>query len=381
MTMLLLTACSRQESAGAPPPAPEVGVYTVRAEPLALTTDLPGRTAAYRMAEVRPQVNGIIQQRLFTEGAVVERGQPLYQIDAATYEAVYRRAEASLTTSERLAKRYAGLLENKAISRQQYDDAYAAWKLAEAELELARIDLVYTEVRSPIAGRIGRSAVTEGALVTSGQPQALATVQQLDPIYVDVTQPVVEVLRLRDELASGRLESMGDDQARVRLRLEDGSLYPLDGTLKFSEVSVDPGTASVTLRAEFPNPEGRLLPGMFVHARLNEGVRSNAVLVPQQGVQRDTAGNAYAWVITAESMTERRPLKTERTIGNHWLISDGLQPGERVVTEGVQRLRPGMEVKVQPAANLAPVLDFERRSGTADNRAGSHAAVRDIAVR
>lgn len=355
---LLLAACRSEAPPASEPPPPEVGVVEIEARPLTLTTDLPGRTAAYRVAEVRPQVNGIVQRRLFDEGQTVEAGDQLYQIDDAKYRAAYDRARATLSNAERLAKRYAGLMKTGAISRQQHDDAQAAWELAKAELELARIDLVYTRVLAPIAGRIGRSAVTEGALVTSGQAEALATIQQIDPIYVDMTQPVEQVLALRADLAAGRIDGLDAQRAKVKLLLEGRRQYPLDGTLEVSEVSVDPGTGSVTLRAVFPNPDGLLLPGMFVHARLSEGVRQEAILVPQQAIVRDSRGEPMTWVVTEAGTVESRAVTTERTVGNHWLVSEGVRPGERVVTEGVERLRPGMQVTTAPAANVRPVLDF-----------------------
>lgn len=353
----VLAGCSEPP---APPAAaaPQVGVYTVQAKPLALTTVLPGRSAAYRIAEVRPQVNGIVQERLFAEGAQVEKGQQLYQIDDAVHQAEYERAQANLVTTERLAKRYQRLQETSAISRQQYDDAMSAWKQAQAQAELARINLVYTKVLSPISGRVGRSTVSEGALVTNGQPTEMVTVQQIDPIYVDVQQPVTEVLRLRKEMAAGRLEQAGDDQAKARLRMEDGSIYPHAGSLRFSEITVDQGTSSVTLRAEFPNPNGDLLPGMFVQAELQEGVRNDAILVPQQAVVRDQKGDAAVWVVTEEGTAQRTPVETLRTVGNQWLVGSGLQGGEQVVTEGVHRLRNGIEVAASPAQNVSVVLDF-----------------------
>lgn len=369
----VLSACGEPAS-GPPPMMPQVGVHTIEARPLTLTTRLPGRSAAYRVAEVRPQVNGIVEKRLFEEGALVEQGQQLYQIDDAIYQAEYERAKANLVTSERLAKRYRRLQETSAISRQQYDDAMSNWKQAQAQAELARINLVYTKVLSPISGRVGRSTVSEGALVTGGQPTEMVTVQQTDPIYVDIQQPVTEVLRLRNEMKNGRLEQSGEDQARVTLKLEDGSIYPHAGTLRFSEITVDQGTSSVTLRAQFPNPDGALLPGMFVQAQLNEGVRNSAILVPQQGVLRDQKGKAYTWVIDAENKAQQRPVEAARTVGNQWLITDGLAPGEQVVTEGVQRLRSGIEVQVAPAGNVAVVHDFDASDHVGD--AAEHEPVR-----
>jgi membrane fusion protein (multidrug efflux system) len=357
-TALVVAGCGQPEPAPRAASVPEVGVYTLKEQSLQLTRDLPGRTSAYRIAELRPQVTGIIEKRMFKEGAEVKKGQQLYQIDDAIYQAEYNRAKSNLVAAERLAKRYERLQKTSAISKQQYDDAYSNWKQAQAQAELARINLVYTKVLAPISGRIGRSAVTEGALVTQAQPQALATVQQLDPIFVDVAQPVSEVLRLQNEMSSGRLERSGPDQAKVTLELEDGSRYPLAGSLKFSEITVDQGTSSVTLRAQFPNPDGRLLPGMFVKAKLSEGVRNKAVLVPQQAVQRDPKGQASVWVVNDQNMTERRSVTTERTVGNQWLVSEGLKDGERVVTEGLQRLRGATQVLASEAGNVAVVSDF-----------------------
>ncbi len=356
---VFLAGCQEE----AAPPAqqkPTVGVVTLQAEPFAVTTDLPGRTRAYRIAEVRPQVNGIIQKRLFTEGSEVKAGQQLYQIDAAVYEATLKSAQASLASSKSLADRYAELVKDQAVSKQAYDEARAASLQAEAELERARIDLRYTKVLAPISGRIGRSAVTEGALVSNGQAQELATIQQLDPIYVDVTQPARDLLALRRDLADGRLQKAGENAAKVTLKLEDGSDYGHEGKLEFSEVAVDPGTGSVTLRAVFPNPDKVLLPGMFVHAQLVAGLKSEAILVPQQGVTRNTKGEPTAMVVNAENKVELRPIKTERAVGNRWLVGEGLQPGDRVITEGLQFIQPGVEVDVAPAGNV-------------DNRGGASA--------
>ena len=348
---VFLAGCQEE----AAPPAqqkPTVGVVTLQAEPFAVTTELPGRTRAYRIAEVRPQVSGIIQKRLFTEGSEVKAGQQLYQIDAAVYEATLKSAQASLASSKSLAVRYADLVKDQAVSRQAYDEARAANLQAEADVERARIDLRYTKVLAPISGRIGRSAVTEGALVSNGQAQELATIQQLDPIYVDVTQPARDLLALRRDLADGRLQKAGENAAKVTLKLEDGSDYGHEGKLEFSEVTVDPGTGSVTLRAVFPNPDKVLLPGMFVRAQLVAGLKSEAILVPQQGVTRNTKGDPTAMVVNAESKVEVRPIKTERAVGNRWLVGEGLQPGDRVITEGLQFIQPGVEVEVAPAGNV-----------------------------
>jgi len=348
---VFLAGCQEE----AAPPAqqkPTVGVVTLQAEPFAVTTELPGRTRAFRIAEVRPQVSGIIQKRLFTEGSEVKAGQQLYQIDAAVYEATLKSAQASLASSKSLAVRYADLVKDQAVSRQAYDEARAANLQAEADVERARIDLRYTKVLAPISGRIGRSAVTEGALVSNGQAQELATIQQLDPIYVDVTQPARELLALRRDLAEGRLQKAGENAAKVTLTLEDGSAYPHEGKLEFSEVTVDSGTGSVTLRAVVPNPDKELLPGMFVHAQLVAGLKSEAILVPQQGVTRNARGEPSAMVVNAENKVELRRIKTERTVGNRWLVGEGLQPGDRVITEGLQFIQPGVEVDAAPATNV-----------------------------
>ncbi|OLU12813.1 efflux transporter periplasmic adaptor subunit [Pseudomonas sp. PA1(2017)] len=352
LATLTLAGCSDE---AAPPPrqAPTVGIVTLQAEPYTLTTELPGRTAAYRIAEVRPQVDGIIQKRLFEEGSEVKAGQQLYQIDAAVYEAAAKSAQATLASAKSLAERYKSLVSDQAVSRQAYDEAQASRLQAEASLEQARINVRYTKVLAPIAGRVGRSAVTEGALVSNGQTNAMATIQQLDPIYVDVTQPTKDLLRLRRELESGQLQKASDTAAKVQLRLEDGSTYEHEGTLEFAEVSVDEGTGSVTMRAVFPNPDHTLLPGMFVHARLPAGVNKEAILAPQQGVTRNSKGDPTALVVNAENKVELRQIKAERTAGNRWLVLDGLKSGDKLITEGLQFVQPGAEVKTTEAKNVA----------------------------
>ncbi len=362
--LLISTGCGKQKATGGMPQGgpPEVGIVVLQPQRAALTTELPGRTSAYLIAEVRPQVGGIIQKRLFTEGADVKAGEVLYQIDPATYQAAYNSAKAALARAEanlnpvRLkAERYAELVKINAVSQQDYDDAGAALKQAEADveagkaaLETARINLDYTRITAPISGRIGRSSVTDGALVTAGQSAALATIQQLSPIYVDVTQSSAEMLRLKQELASGLLKSNGSTQARVKLLLENGSAYPLPGVLKFSEVTVDQTTGSITLRAIFPNPDHILLPGMFVRAIVEEGVNENAILVPQRGVTRDQAGNAMVMVVGSEEKVEPRVIKVLRTVGESWLVTEGLKAGDRVILEGLQKARPGTPVKAVP---------------------------------
>ncbi|MEH6566762.1 MAG: efflux RND transporter periplasmic adaptor subunit [Halopseudomonas sp.] len=357
-TTLFIGACQDQNQAegqgqGAQQGPPQVGVVTLEAERFLLTTELPGRTAAYRIAEVRPQVNGIIEKRLFEEGAEVEAGQQLYQIDDDVYQATLKSAEASALASRSLSERYGILVKERAVSQQEFDEARSSSLQAQAALEQARINVRYTKVLAPISGRIGRSAVSEGALVSNGQAQELATIQQLDPIYVDVTQPARDMLNLRRDLEAGRLERSGDNAAKVTLQLEDGSVYPLDGKLEFSEVSVDSGTGSVTLRAVFPNPDEMLLPGMFVHAQLIAGAKSDAILAPQQGITRTPRGTATAMVVNAENKVEVREVKTERTVGNRWLISSGLNDGDRLITEGLQFVQPGVEVNVKPATNVS----------------------------
>lgn len=365
---LSVTACSKQDAPTAEAPPPEVGVYTVEARELTLTTDLPGRTVAYKRAEVRPQVNGIVEKRLFIEGSTVEQGQQLYQIDDAKYQAAHLRAQATLKNAQQLADRYRELKKTSAVSRQQFDDAVAALELAKAEAELARIDLAYTKVLSPLTGRIGRSAVTEGALVTNGQVEALATVQQLDPIYVDINQPVAELLRLHEDLKAGLITQAGKDEATASLLLEDGRRYEHAGVLSFAEVSVDEGTGSVTMRAVFPNPDAKLLPGMFVRTRLVSGQKENALLVPQQGVQRDPKGEPLVWVVNDKNIVEQRMVTTERTAGNQWLVTAGINSGDQVITEGLLRVRPGMKVTPTPATNIDTLMEFATTTASADKK-------------
>jgi membrane fusion protein (multidrug efflux system) len=359
----LLFACGSRSSA---PPAPgpvEVGVVTITPAPVALTRELPGRTSAYRVAEVRARVNGIVQRRLFVEGSDVKEGQPLFRIDPAPYEAALdgakaalARAEATLANARLQAQRHADLIKNNVVSQQDHDNAMAALKTAEADLasaraaeQMARINFGYTTVTAPVSGRIGRSAVTEGAYVQAAQATLLATVQQIDPLYVDVTQSADEVLKLRRDLESGRLQGAGKGQARVRLVTDDGREYAQAGTLQFTDVTVDPGTGSIALRALFPNPKGALLPGMFVRARLEEGVSPQALLVPQVGVTRDQKGMPVAMVVNAEKKVERRLLVTDRAVGNAWLVSEGIRPGDQVIVEGLQKVRPGALVNPVPA--------------------------------
>ena len=347
----LLSGCKKEEAAPVAPP-PQVGVVTLQPQTFTLTSDLPGRTSAYRIAEVRPQVNGIILKRMFKEGGDVKLGQQLYQIDSSVYDATLKSAEANLQQTKSISDRYKQLVNEQAVSRQEYDTAVANRLQSEAALQTAQINVRYTKVYAPLTGRIGRSNVTEGALVTSGQADPMAVIQQIDPIYVDVTQSSVELLQLRRELESGRLQKAGDNAATVKLTLEDGSQYKLDGKLEFSEVSVDQTTGSVTLRAVFPNPDHTLLPGMFVHAQLQAGVNAAAILAPQQGVTRDLKGSPTALVVGPDNKVELRQLKASRTVGSQWLIEDGLKAGDRLITEGLQFVKPGIEVKATEATNV-----------------------------
>ncbi|WP_433739114.1 efflux RND transporter periplasmic adaptor subunit [Pseudomonas putida] len=362
----LLSGCKKEEAAPAAPP-PQVGVVTLQPQTFTLTSELPGRTSAFRIAEVRPQVNGIILKRLFKEGGDVKAGQQLYQIDPAVYEATLKSAEANLRSTKSISDRYQQLVNEQAVSRQEYDTAVANRLQSEAALQSAQINVRYTKVYAPLTGRIGRSSVTEGALVANGQTEAMAVIQQLDPIYVDVTQSSVELLQLRRELESGRLQKAGDNTAAVKLTLEDGSPYKQEGKLEFSEVSVDQTTGSVTLRAVFPNPDHTLLPGMFVHAQLKAGVNSAAILAPQQGVTRDLKGSPTALVVGPDNKVELRQLKASRTVGNQWLIEDGLKAGDRLITEGLQFVKPGVEVNAREATNVdvknpAPAKDAAQAS-------------------
>ncbi len=341
--LVLLTGCGHKAAPPAPPP-PKVSVVTLKAQAVPITTELPGRVAGYRTADVRPQVNGIILKRLFVEGSDVKAGQQLYQIDPAPYQASYDSAVAALASAKALAERNKPLAEANAVSKQDYDNSVASHLQAQAAVETAHINLIYTRVLSPITGRIGRSLITEGALVSANQATALATVQQLDPVYVDVTQPTTTLVRFQREAAAGLLKQNEKGQAQVLVRLEDGSDYAHPGTLEFSEVTVDEGTGSVTLRALTPNPEHLLLPGMFVREVIQEGVRQDAVLAPQQGVSHDQKGEPNALVVGPDNIVELRTIKTDRAVGDQWLVTSGLKPGDRVIVEGIQSAKPGAKV-------------------------------------
>jgi len=357
---LALTGCDDKPAQQGAQQAPEVGIVTLKSAPLQMTTELPGRTSAYRVAEVRPQVSGIILKRNFTEGSDVEAGVSLYQIDPATYQASYESAKGDLARAQAAAniaqvtlKRYQSLIGTKYISQQDFDNAQAEAQqanasvvAAKAAVETARINLAYTKVTSPISGRIGKSSVTEGALVQTGQTNALATVQQLDPIYVDVTQSSNDYLRLKQELEKGTLKQE-NGKAKVELLTNDGATFPQTGTLEFSDVTVDQTTGSITLRAIVPNPDQTLLPGMFVRARLEEGLNPNALLVPQQGITRTPRGEASAMVVGEGDKVEVRQVQTSQAIGDKWLVTGGLKDGDRVIVTGLQKVRPGAQVKVQ----------------------------------
>ena len=357
---LTLLACE-EGGKGAPGSSGPREVVIIKLEPRreVYTTALAGRIASFQVAEVRPQVGGILQQRLFTEGADVKAGQALYQIDPATYEAALdsaqaalMKAEANVTPARLKAERFRELLAIKAVSKQEYDDAQAAFKQAEADVAVnraavktARINLEYTKVRSPISGRIGKSAFTPGALVTANQAQALTSVRQLDPVYVDITQSSQDLLRLRAQFTNGELRSAAEE-APVRLKLENGAMYPHEGRLQFTDVSVDESTGMVSLRALFPNPEHILLPGMYVRAVIAEGVDENALLVPQRALRRDPKGQASVLLVDGGKV-DVRLVDVGRTVGDSWQVLSGLKPGDRVIVEGGQNVRPGMSVKIR----------------------------------
>lgn len=358
--LALMAACSKEE-APPPPPTPTVGVVTVAQEAVTLTTELPGRIAAVETSEVRPQVSGVIRRRLFTEGAVVRSGQVLYEIEDAPYRAALGTAQGQLGAAQsqinatRLqAQRYGQLVALNAVSKQEADNATASAQQARANVaaqraavEAARVNLNFTRIKAPISGRIGRSIFTAGALVQTGQTDALATIQRTDTVYVDVTQSAAQLLDLKAAMASGGV-TRGDGTARVQLILPNGQTYPIEGRLQFAEVTVDPATGAVTLRASFPNPNGLLLPGMYVRAKLVEGIRSQAIMAPQEGITRDPRGKATAMVVTAQNKVEQRNVVTDRVIGDKWIVTSGLKPGDKLIVEGLLNLRPGTTVK--PAA-------------------------------
>jgi membrane fusion protein (multidrug efflux system) len=363
--LVLLVGCGGQGSGRQPPP-PTVGVVTVEAQPVTLTTELPGRTSPYEVADVRPQVGGIIVAKLFSEGSVVHAGQVLYQIEPAPFLAAYDQAraqlanaEANLVTTRLKAQRFAMLIKQDSVAAQDYDDAEAAFKEAGATVqqdraaaEAARINLAFTRITAPITGRIGISTVTKGALVSADQPAALDTIQRLDPIYVDVTQSVAQVVALRRQIAQGQVNAGAQGSAETHLTLDDGTSYALAGRLQVTDVTVDQTTDAVTLRALFPNPAGLLLPGMFVRATIVEGVDPAGLLVPEQGIGHDQKGQPTALVVNGKGAVELRQLQVSQTVANQWLVTSGLRPGDRVIVEGTQSAEPGAQVHAVPADNV-----------------------------
>jgi membrane fusion protein (multidrug efflux system) len=368
---LLLAGCG-QKPAAAPPPPPEVGVMTLQPRSLAVTTELPGRTSAYLVAQVRARVDGIILKRDFKEGSLVKAGQLLYQIDPAPFEATLAsakatlaKAQASLATAQAQAARFKTLVAANAVSKQDYDNAVATQGEAAADVasgkaavQTAQINLGYTKVVSPITGRIGTSQVTEGAYVQASAATLMATVQQIDPIYINLTESTNDVLRLRREMAGGQLQLAAPNKVKVNLTLDDGSEYPQAGTFQFSDITVDQGTGSVTVRAIFPNADGELLPGMFVRARIHEGSNDQALVVPQVGITHNQKGEPTALVVGPDNKVESRTLTTVRTVGNQWQVSSGLKAGERVIVQGTMKVQPGMTVKPVEAQLKTPISGY-----------------------
>jgi len=375
LAIVLLAACNESP---VPPPqsaTPSVTVVTIKPEPVVLTRQLPGRTNPFVVSEVRPQVTGIIRERLFTEGSLVTAGQALYQIEDASYRADYESAKAALARSEasleiaRLnAERAEELIKTRAVSQQEYDTTLAALRQAEAEVGVAKaqvaraaVELGYARIKSPIDGRIGKSMVTPGALVKADQDEPLTRVQQLDPIYVDLTQAADEMLELRREVDNGAVRRA--EGIPVTIILDDGSRYAYDGKLSFSDVSVDPMTGSFALRVIVPNPEHLLMPGMYVRAAISTAVLDRALLVPQQGVMRDPRGNASVMTVNSQGMVEKRDIKVGRTVGDRWLVESGLIEGDRIIVEGLQKIQPGMmvlaseKVAAEPGAALPAASD------------------------
>jgi RND family efflux transporter MFP subunit len=345
---LVLTACGRQHQQPQMPPA-SVGFVTIAEQPVALTVELPGRTNPTAVSEIRPQISGIVQKRLFVEGSTVHQGQPLYQIDPAPYRAIYDNATATLASTKAKAERFARLLSENAIAPQDADDARAAYLQAKANTDAARINLNYTRIVAPITGRISASSVTEGALVTAQQATALATVSTLDPIYVDVDQSSAELVALKRAIQAGNVNSNAQLTAQVSLKLDDGSTYPLEGKLQMTDVTVDPATGAVRLRAIFPNPQNLLLPGLYVRATVNQGVDPHGILVPQNAVGHNQKGEPTVLVIDNKNVARLRLIKTGRAMGSDWQVLEGLKPGEKVITEGLAKAAPDMPVAPQPA--------------------------------
>jgi len=345
---LALAACGRQQQQPQMPPA-SVGFITIAEQPVALTVELPGRTTPFAVSEIRPQISGIVQKRLFVEGSTVKQGQPLYQIDPAPYRAVYDSTRATLASTKAKAERYQRLLTENAIAPQDADDARAAYLQAKANADAALINLNYTRITAPITGRISASSVTEGALVTAQQATALATISTLDPIYVDVDQSSAELVALKRAIQSGNVNSNTQLTAPVSLKLDDGSTYPLEGKLQMTDVTVDPATGAVRLRAIFPNSQNLLLPGLYVRATVNQGVDPHGILVPQNAVGHNQKGEPTVLVIDNKNVARLRLIKTGRTVGGDWQVLEGLKPGEKVITEGLAKAAPDMPVAPQPA--------------------------------
>lgn len=364
LSLLVLAACGARQAPDTDAAPPEVGVMALHASDVPVHTELSGRTAAFRVSEVRPQVNGIVRKRLFEEGSMVRAGQVLYEIEPGPFEAAHEQAQATLATAQASiaslrgkSERFSELVKANAVSRQEHEEAQAALvqaeagvKAAQAALKAARINLEFTRIAAPISGRIGRSSMTEGALVAPGQATELATIQRIDPIYVDVVQSSLELTRLKRRFISG---DMAPASTRVSLRMEDGLPYPHAGTLKFTEVAVDAATGSVTLRAEFPNPQGLLLPGMYVRAQVESGVERQAVLAPQRGVSRNEKGEPTALVIGAGDKVELRALEVRSAAGDQWIVTGGLREGDRLVVDGLQRAHPGDKVTPVPVSAAA----------------------------
>jgi membrane fusion protein, multidrug efflux system len=365
--LVSVSACNQRQAAAPVPQAPpEVGVVTVAPQPIPYVRDLPGRVAPTRIAEVRSRVSGLVVKRLFEQGSTVKEGDVLYKIDPAPYEVELMSAEATLANREaalvlatQQAERLETLLARNTASQAQYDTAFAGKRQAEAEVagakaarDRAKLNLSWTDVRAPISGRIGRALLTEGTLIEQGTTGVLATIQQLDPIYVDITQSVGELNKLRRDLASGELSKLENDTANVHLIMDDGELYPLAGRLLFSDVTADPSTGQVTLRVLIPNPNDELFPGMYVRARIKQGIDSDAIAVPQQAIQRTADGKPEVWVVKAEDKVALQPVEVGPVVGQNWLIRDGLKAGERVVVEGFQKISAGIQVK--PVDHTAP---------------------------
>ncbi|HEX7871692.1 MAG TPA: efflux RND transporter periplasmic adaptor subunit [Sphingobium sp.] len=361
LTVAALPACSKKDgSDGKNKPAPQVGFVIVRPGAVPVSTVLPGRIVAFETSEVRPQISGVIHKRFFTEGGTVQAGQPLFQIDPSLYRASVNQASANLASARASAEaaaakadRYRPLAEMEAVAKQDYTDALATARQARASvaqnsaaLDTARINLRFTTVPAPITGKIGRSLFTVGALVSANQVDPLTIIQRLDPIFVDMQQSSSELLTLRRSLATG---GMRKGSTAVKLQLEDGSTYPLAGTVQFSEVAVNASTGTVTLRASFPNPNGDLLPGMFVQAHFEQSIDPSAFLVPQQALQRDLGGEAFVWLVGPDKKAVRRPVTAERTYGENWVVTDGLKAGDKVITQGTNGLRPDADIRPVPA--------------------------------